>query len=68
MYLQAIPKDEIWPKVKEEVKSQPQEYCTYFEDWLFASDIEIGSYSYFGMLVVGFFPSNAFTNARIIRL
>ena len=28
--------------VKEEAKSQPEEYRTYFDDWVFASDAEIG--------------------------
>jgi hypothetical protein len=40
--LQAIPKNGIWFKVKEEVKRQPEEYMKYFEDWLFTSDAEIG--------------------------
>jgi hypothetical protein len=48
-YLQAIPKYGIWPKVKEEVKRQPEEYMKYFEDWLFTSDAEIEAYNYFGM-------------------
>jgi hypothetical protein len=39
----------IWFKVKEEVKRQPEEYMTYFEDWLFASEAEIGAYNHFGM-------------------
>jgi hypothetical protein len=43
LHIQAIPKDGIWPKVKEEVKRQPEEYMKYFEDWLFTSDAEIGS-------------------------
>jgi hypothetical protein len=42
VYLQAILKNGIWPKVKEEVKRQPEEYMKYFEDWLFTSDAEIG--------------------------
>ena len=46
---QAIPKNGIWLKVKEEVKRQPEEYMTYFEDWLFASDAEIESYNFFGV-------------------
>ena len=45
--LQAISKNEIWLKVEEEVKSQPEEYMKYFEDWLFTSDVEIGPYSFF---------------------
>ena len=40
--VEAIPKNGIWLKVKEEAKRQPEEYMTYFEDWLFASDKEIG--------------------------
>jgi hypothetical protein len=47
--MQAITKDGIWAKVKEEVKRQPEEYMKYFEDWLLTSDAEIGSYNYFGM-------------------
>jgi hypothetical protein len=30
-------------------KRQPEEYMKYFEDWLFASDAEIGPYNYFGI-------------------
>jgi hypothetical protein len=41
--LQVITKNGIWPKVKEGVKRQPEEYMKYFEDWLFTSDAEIGS-------------------------
>jgi hypothetical protein len=41
MKQQAIPRNGIWLKVKEEVKRQPEEYMKYFEDWLFASDAEI---------------------------
>jgi hypothetical protein len=40
--LQAISKNGIWFKINEEVKSQPEEYMKYFEDWLFTSDAEIG--------------------------
>jgi hypothetical protein len=40
--LQAALKNELWLKIKEEVKRQPEEYMKYFEDWLFASDAEIG--------------------------
>jgi hypothetical protein len=30
--IQSISKNEIWFKVKEEVKRQPEEYMKYFED------------------------------------
>jgi hypothetical protein len=46
-FCQAASKIEIWFKVKEEVKRQPEEYMKYFEDWLFTSDAEIGPYSLF---------------------
>jgi hypothetical protein len=54
--LEAVPKNGIWFKVEEEAKRQPEEYWTYFEDWLFASDEEIGPYNFFGM------ASNVFKN------
>jgi hypothetical protein len=44
-----IPKNGVWFKVEEEAKRQPEEYMKYFEDWLFASDNEIGPYNFFGM-------------------
>jgi hypothetical protein len=47
--IRAVSKKEIWPKVKEKVKRQPEEYMKYFEDWLFASDAEIGSQGFFKM-------------------
>jgi hypothetical protein len=40
--LEPIPKNGVWFKVEEEAKRQPEEYMKYFEDWLFASDKEIG--------------------------
>ncbi len=46
-FIHAISKNEIWFKVKEEVKRQPEEYMEYFEDWLFTSDAEIGPYCFF---------------------
>jgi hypothetical protein len=39
---QVASKNEIWLKVKEGAKRQPEEYMKYFEDWLFVSDAEIG--------------------------
>jgi hypothetical protein len=42
LVLQAVLKNELWFKVKEEVKRQPEEYMKYFEDCLFTSDAEIG--------------------------
>jgi hypothetical protein len=38
-----VSKNEMWLKVKEEAKRQPEENMKYFEDWLFASDDEIES-------------------------
>jgi hypothetical protein len=40
--IEPIPKNGVWSKVEEEVKSQPEEYMKYFEDLLFTSDKEIG--------------------------
>jgi hypothetical protein len=37
---QAFSKNEIWLKIKEEVKKQPEEYIEYFEDCFFTSDDE----------------------------
>ena len=47
-YTSHPPKSGIWLKVKEEEKSQLEEYLTYFEDWLFTSDAEIESYDLLG--------------------
>ena len=42
LQLDTISKNGVWLKVEEEEKRQPEEYMKYFEDWLFASDPEIG--------------------------
>jgi hypothetical protein len=49
---QAVLKNEIWFKVKEEGKRQPEEYMKYFEDCLFPSDEEIEPYSFFRALAI----------------